>query len=49
MRFIVNATEPLLGPLRRMLPVIGGFDLSPIIAWLIIEVLKQAVFATLIR
>jgi uncharacterized protein YggT (Ycf19 family) len=49
MRFIVNATEPLLGPLRRMLPIVSGFDLSPIIAWLIVEVLKHAVLATLIR
>jgi YggT family protein len=49
MRFLVNATEPLLGPLRRLLPVIGGFDFSPIVAWLILEVLKRAVVATLIQ
>jgi len=49
MRFLVNATEPLLGPLRRILPIMGGFDFSPIIAWLILEIMKQVVFATLIR
>lgn len=47
-RFLVNATEPLLGPLRRMIPIMGGFDISPIIAWLIIEILKHAVVVTLI-
>ena len=37
---LVNqVTEPLLGPLRRVLPSFGGFDFSPmallIILWLI--------------
>ena len=27
--FIYRLTEPLLGPIRRMLPNLGGFDLSP--------------------
>ena len=27
--FIYRLTEPLLGPIRRMLPILGGFDLSP--------------------
>lgn len=47
-RFLMSATEPLLGPLRRLIPIVGGFDISPIIAWLIIEILKHAVVVTLI-
>lgn len=31
---IFQLTEPVLKPLRRVLPAIGGFDLSPIAAWL---------------
>jgi YggT family protein len=31
---IFQLTEPVLQPLRRVLPAIGGFDLSPIAAWL---------------
>ena len=31
---IFQLTEPVLKPLRRILPAIGGFDLSPIAAWL---------------
>ncbi len=30
MRFLVNATEPLLGPLRRMIPPLGAMDISSI-------------------
>jgi len=49
MRFLVNATEPLLGPLRRSLPLLGGFDLSPIIAFFVVWMLQAAVAGTLLR
>ena len=29
--FIYRLTEPLLGPIRRMLPTLGGLDLSPMV------------------
>jgi YggT family protein len=48
MRFLVNITEPLLGPLRRLIPLVGGFDISPIIALVIIQILQKAVVGTLI-
>lgn len=49
MRFLVNTTEPLLGPLRRMLPPLGWLDISPIVATLIIWFLLAAVAGTLLR
>jgi YggT family protein len=49
MRFLVNATEPLLGPLRRSLPLLGGFDISPIIAYFVVWMLQGAVVKTLLR
>ena len=49
MRFIVRITEPLLGPLRRMVPTVGMFDISPLVAFLIIWVCQSAVAATLLR
>ena len=49
MRFLINATEPLLGPMRRMLPPLGGFDISPIVAGFIIWFLLGAVSGTLLR
>ena len=48
MRFLVNITEPLLGPLRRLIPLVGGFDISPILALVIIQILQRAVVGTLI-
>jgi YggT family protein len=48
MRFLVNATEPLLGPLRRMVPLLGNFDVSPIVAFIVVIVLQRAVAGTLL-
>jgi YggT family protein len=36
MQFLIQITEPLLGPIRRNLPIIGGFDFSPMVALLIL-------------
>jgi YggT family protein len=49
MRFVVNATEPLLGPLRRSIPLISGFDISPMIAILIVWLVQAAIAGTLLR
>ena len=35
-------TEPLLAPIRRVLPTIGGFDLSPMVLFFLITVLRKA-------
>ena len=48
-RFLVRVTEPLLGPLRRYVPTVGMFDISPIVAFVIIWVLQSAVAKTLLR
>jgi YggT family protein len=47
-RFLYQATEPVLGRIRRVLPVMGGLDLSPIIAILAIIFIQKFVIATLI-
>jgi YggT family protein len=31
--------EPILRPIRRMIPALGGFDLSPLIALIVIQVI----------
>lgn len=49
MRFVVNATEPLLAPLRQRIPPMGGFDLSPMFAFFIVWLIQSAVGATLLR
>jgi YggT family protein len=48
MRFLVDVTEPLLGPLRRMIPPLGWMDISPLVAILILWLLQQAVAGTLL-
>jgi YggT family protein len=49
MRFLVNTTEPLLGPLRRMVPPVGTFDISPIVAFIIVWLFQAAIRGTLLH
>jgi len=39
-KLLYDITEPVLGPIRRRVPPMGGLDLSPIIALLILIVLR---------
>ena len=53
MRVLLEVTEPILGPLRRVIPSVGMLDLSPFVAILllqfvggiIVSMLRQASFA----
>jgi YggT family protein len=38
-------TEPVLGPIRRILPNFGGLDVSPMIAMLIIYLIRRELYA----
>jgi YggT family protein len=49
MRFLVDTTEPLLGPLRRIIPPLGMMDISPIVAFLILWLFQAAIAGTLLR
>ena len=49
MRFLVNTTEPFMGPLRRMVPPVGRFDISPIVAFIILWLFQAAIAGTLLR
>ena len=40
-RLIVRITDPILVPVRRVLPPMGGLDLSPIIAILLLNLAGQ--------
>ncbi|MBI5047728.1 MAG: YggT family protein [Deltaproteobacteria bacterium] len=46
-RFLYQATEPVLYPIRRRLPFMGGIDLSPIIVLLVILFLQVFLVKTL--
>ncbi len=47
MRFLWTITEPVLAPIRRALPPLGGIDLSPLIAFFLLRLLQQIVFSML--
>lgn len=49
MRFLINTTEPLLGPLRRIIPPWGMMDISPIFAFILLWLIKAAIQGTLMR
>ncbi len=43
MSVLDTLTEPILGPIRRVIPSIGGLDFSPVIVLFIISFLEQSV------
>jgi YggT family protein len=40
-RLIHDITEPVVGPIRRVMPPLGMFDLSTIVAIVLIQVLER--------
>ncbi len=46
-RFIYDITEPIMAPFRRLLPSAGGIDLSPIIVWMVLMLLRNLVLGIL--
>jgi len=49
MQFLIQITEPLLGPIRRTIPSAGGVDFSPMVAllllWLLENLLRMVIYA----
>ncbi|NTF33202.1 YggT family protein [Rhizobium skierniewicense] len=45
--FLYNVTEPALRPIRRVLPNLGGIDISPIILLLIIFFIRSLMWNTI--
>lgn len=40
--WLYKLTEPVLGPVRRKLPPMGGLDLSPMLVLILVQVLASA-------
>jgi YggT family protein len=40
---LYNLTEPVLGPVRRILPSVAMIDFSPIVVFVLINVLSRAI------
>jgi YggT family protein len=41
MKFIHDATEPVMEPFRKILPPLGGLDLSPILLFMVLGIVTQ--------
>lgn len=41
MRFIYEITEPIMAPFRRLIPPVGGMDFSPIVVFLVLQLLEK--------
>lgn len=42
-RFLYSVTEPVLRPIRRFMPDLGGVDISPIIVFILIYLIQQLI------
>ena len=46
-RLIHQITEPILAPLRRAIPPIGGLDITPMVALLILDFVRRILLTLL--
>ncbi|KPK42380.1 MAG: hypothetical protein AMJ78_02700 [Omnitrophica WOR_2 bacterium SM23_29] len=47
-QFLYRATDPILTPIRRVVPPLGPFDISPIVAFLILYFLSLFLVPSLV-
>jgi YggT family protein len=45
-QFLYQITEPVLQPLRQILPPMGGLDFSPFVAMLLVQLLTSVIATT---
>ena len=48
-RGVDNIVEPMLSPIRRVLPTVGMLDFSPLVLILLIQLLKNLIISLLIN
>ena len=48
-RSIDNLVEPMLAPIRRVVPLVGMFEFSPLILIILVQILSSALISFLIR
>lgn len=46
-RLLVELTEPILAPIRRLLPSTGGIDFSPTVVLILLVVLQNVISSSL--
>jgi YggT family protein len=45
--FLFKVTEPVLAPIRKLLPDLGGVDISPIVALVVVYFIQQLLWTTI--
>jgi YggT family protein len=48
MRFLIRITEPVLAPLRRYIPPMGGLDFTPTVALLLLWFVERLLRALIV-
>jgi len=46
-RWVYQLTEPILAPLRRVIPPLGGLDITPMVALLILQLVHRLILSVL--
>ncbi|MBI4759142.1 MAG: YggT family protein [Chloroflexi bacterium] len=47
--FLHQITEPILAPLRKIVPTAGFIDLTPLVAIILLQVVQQLILSLLFR
>ncbi len=45
-RMLITLTEPILAPIRRFIPAVGGLDFSPTIVLVLLIVLRNVILSS---
>jgi YggT family protein len=45
---LVQVTEPILGPIRRVLPTFGMLDFSPLVAIILLQIIQTVLVRALV-
>jgi YggT family protein len=45
MRFVIQTTEPILEPIRRVIPPAGGLDFSPLVVLVGLSILQRLIIS----
>lgn len=48
-QFVFRLTSPVLNPIRRAVPPVGGLDLSPLVAILLLIIVQRVVMSLLVQ
>ncbi len=46
-RFLDSIVQPLLDPIRRLVPPVGGVDLSPLVLLIVLDIARRLVVGVL--